>query len=177
MTKEELRVHCEKQVKMCEEWANGNARQPSGKIYEEHKLILELLKENEDFQNYLDKANHTNSELIQIIERHKMQQPSDDCVSRKAVLETIEDCSSDGLKGIFCSYVDGERFKEYIERMPSVTVKHGNCMDCKYNKSVHSHIICYTDTYCECGHRNEMRVAETFCCADFKKRANENENK
>ena len=44
MTKEELREHCEKQVKMCEEWAKGNDREPSGKIYEEHKLILELIK-------------------------------------------------------------------------------------------------------------------------------------
>ena len=49
------------------------------------------------------------------------QQPSDDCVSRTAVLETIEDCNSDGLKGIFCSYDDGERFKEYIKRLPPVT--------------------------------------------------------
>lgn len=44
MTKEELREHCEKQVKMCEEWAKGNDREPSGKIYEEHKLILDLIK-------------------------------------------------------------------------------------------------------------------------------------
>ena len=43
MTKEELKQHCEKQVKMCEEWAKGNDREPSGKIYEEHKLILDLI--------------------------------------------------------------------------------------------------------------------------------------
>ncbi len=95
MTKEELKQHCEKQVKMCEEWAKGNGREPSGKIYEEHKLILELLEENEDFQNYIDKANHTNSQLIQIIERHKMQQPSEDCVSRKAVIEQARDYGSE----------------------------------------------------------------------------------
>lgn len=44
-----------------------------------------------------------------------------DCVSRKEVFETIDDCNSDGLKGIFCSYDDGERFKEYIKNLPSVT--------------------------------------------------------
>ena len=51
------------------------------------------------------------------------QEPCDDCISRQAVLETIEDCNSDGLKGIFCSYNDGERFKAYIKDLPSVTPK------------------------------------------------------
>lgn len=51
------------------------------------------------------------------------QQPCDDCISRKVVLETIEDCNSDGLKGIFCSYNDGKRFEAYIKELPSVTPK------------------------------------------------------
>ena len=42
-----------------------------------------------------------------------------DLISRQAVFETIDDCNSDGLKGIFCSYDDGERFKEYIKKLPS----------------------------------------------------------
>ena len=46
-----------------------------------------------------------------------------DCVSRKEVFETIDDCNSDGLKGIFCSYDDGERFKEYIKNLPPVTLQ------------------------------------------------------
>lgn len=50
------------------------------------------------------------------------EQPiSGDCVSRQAVLETIDACNIDGLKGIFCSYDDGERFKEYIKVLPPVT--------------------------------------------------------
>jgi hypothetical protein len=49
------------------------------------------------------------------------QEPCEDAVSRKAVFETIDDCNSDGLKGIFCSYDDGERFKKYIKELPSVT--------------------------------------------------------
>ena len=65
MTKEELKQHCEKQVKMCEEWAKGNDREPSGKIYEEHKLILDLIKALE-------------------------QQPSDDCVSRADLIDKLE---------------------------------------------------------------------------------------
>lgn len=48
MTREELREHCEKQMEMCEMcemWAISKGEKPSGKIYEEHKLILELLEQ------------------------------------------------------------------------------------------------------------------------------------
>ncbi len=55
--------------------------------------------------------------------KQKSYNEVEDCISREAVLETIEDCNSDGLKGIFCSYNDGERFKEYIKALPSVTPK------------------------------------------------------
>lgn len=51
------------------------------------------------------------------------QEPCEDSISRKAVFETIDDCNSDGLKGIFCSYVDGEKFKKYIKELPSVISK------------------------------------------------------
>lgn len=55
--------------------------------------------------------------------REQTQEPCEDCISRKAVFETIDDCDSDGLKGIFCSYVDGEKFKKYIKELPSVIAK------------------------------------------------------
>lgn len=57
------------------------------------------------------------SELRKALE----QQPCDDCVSREAVNDLIDTCNSDGLKGIFCSYDDGERFKKYIKELPPVT--------------------------------------------------------
>ena len=43
-----------------------------------------------------------------------------DLVSRKAVFEVIDDCSSHRLKGVFYSYEDSERFKEYVKDLPSV---------------------------------------------------------
>lgn len=43
MTREELKTHCKKEIEMCEFWALGKGEKPGGKIYEEHKLILELL--------------------------------------------------------------------------------------------------------------------------------------
>lgn len=45
MTREELKAHCEKQMEMCEMWAISKGEKPSGKAYEEHKLILELLEQ------------------------------------------------------------------------------------------------------------------------------------
>ena len=45
MTREELKAHCEKQIEMCEKWAICKGEKPSGKVYEEHKLILELLEQ------------------------------------------------------------------------------------------------------------------------------------
>lgn len=45
MTREELREHCKKQIDMCEIWAIRKGEDPHGKIYEEHKLILELLEQ------------------------------------------------------------------------------------------------------------------------------------
>ena len=62
MTREELKEHCEKQIQQCEFWARARGEEPGGKVYEEHKLILELLK----------------------------QKPCEDCVSRQAVLENAK---------------------------------------------------------------------------------------
>lgn len=45
MTREELKEHCIKQIQHCEQWAEWNREDPHGKIYEEHKLILELLEQ------------------------------------------------------------------------------------------------------------------------------------
>lgn len=61
-----------------------------------------------------------NREAIKTLE----QESCEDLVNRQAVFETIDDCNKDGLKGIFCSYDDGERFKEYIKKLPSVTPSH-----------------------------------------------------
>lgn len=100
----------------------------------------------------------------------RLEQESDeDCVSRQRVLEEIDDCSRDGLKGMFCSYVDGERFKEYIKRLPSITVKHGNCKDCNYRDP--------QDKMCDCGHfiRWQTPRPDNWYCADFEKRGNEDE--
>jgi len=45
MTREELKEHCIKQIEQCKMWAIHRGEEPSGKVYEEHKLILELLEQ------------------------------------------------------------------------------------------------------------------------------------
>lgn len=44
MTRNELKEHCERQIRECERYAQAKGEKPSGKVYEEHMLILELLK-------------------------------------------------------------------------------------------------------------------------------------
>lgn len=61
MTREELKEHCKKQIEMCEMWAKVKGEEPCGKVYEEHKMILELLE----------------------------QEPCEDCVSRADVKEQM----------------------------------------------------------------------------------------
>ena len=54
MTREELKSHCEKQVEACEMWARYKGEKPHGKIYEEHKLILELLEREDVLDKMFD---------------------------------------------------------------------------------------------------------------------------
>jgi hypothetical protein len=101
------------------------------------------------------------------------QQPSEVCVSREAVFEAIDDCNSDGLKGIFCSYEDGERFKEYIKKLSPTC---GTCKDCKHLCDWHNRRS--KGLYCGL-HTEEdfcFEVEENFYCAYFEKRGDENES-
>lgn len=123
MTKEELREHCEKQVKMCEKWAKVNDREPSGKIYEEHKLVLDLIKSSEDKSYELWKESYEEERLrnIRLEEKFKAleQQPCDDCVSRQAVKDTIfAECSGNKLDIDFAKVLLLQRA---IKALPPVT--------------------------------------------------------
>lgn len=108
MTKEELREHCEKQVKACEMWAENRGQKPSGKIYEEHKLILDLIKALE-------------------------QQPSEDCVSREKVRYMIT--GGKYANEDYEQFID--RLVKELENMPPVTPTRkvskwidGHCANC-----------------------------------------------
>lgn len=70
ITREELKAHCERTIEQCEFWARGdNKKLDNSKLYQEHKLILELLE----------------------------QEPCEDCVSREAVLEIAKSSKSNWI--------------------------------------------------------------------------------
>ena len=55
MTREELKVHCERQIAHSEFWAMGdNEKLDNSKLYQEHKLILELLEQEPKAGNCKD---------------------------------------------------------------------------------------------------------------------------
>ena len=101
MTREELREHCEKQIEQCKLWAKSRGEKPSGHVYEEHLLILELLK----------------------------QEPCEDAISRQAVLDMAYDMSEiDGEHFTEpCMVVEVED----IEKLPPVTTvrEHGEWIE------------------------------------------------
>lgn len=92
MTREELKRHCKKQVENCEMWAKCKGEEPHGKVYEEHKLILELLE----------------------------QEPCEDAISRQAVINGIdnyiEKVQSTGAKDDFISFEE-----LVVKALPPVT--------------------------------------------------------
>lgn len=101
MTREELKKHCLRQVEACEMWAKHNGEEPHGKVYEEHKLILELLE----------------------------QEPCEDCISKKAVLDKINEiCFSREQESVGFRVSQGSNGQRdliinFIENLPSVQSK------------------------------------------------------
>ena len=71
MTREELKLHCLKQIEECEMWARYKGEEPHGKVYEEHKLILKLLE----------------------------QQPCEDTINRQAAIDALELKKDKNAKG------------------------------------------------------------------------------
>ncbi len=100
-----------------------------GRIYETQQVALDmaikaleqnevLQKENEDFRNYIDKANHTNSQLIQLIEKHKMNRDTcDDCVSRAEVIDELNRLG----RNVFKDDTDYDNFFAFVDSLSPVT--------------------------------------------------------
>lgn len=98
MTREELKVHCEKQIKQCEMWAKHNGEEPGGKIYEEHKLILELLDQEPSsdmvsrgvFEQIMWERDVAIEQLKALgYELGQKVEPCEDAISRQAVLDCL----------------------------------------------------------------------------------------
>lgn len=92
MTREELKEHCLKQIENCEMWAKFHGEQPHGKVYEEHKLILELLD----------------------------PEPCDSCISRQAVLDGLSSIAKAKAKSDSQKALMG-RVMFFTKQLPPVT--------------------------------------------------------
>ena len=78
MTREELKEHCEKQIRVCEMWAHSRGERSSGKVYEEHKLILELLEQEPKVGHWIyqeDTLEYACSECNRRIDTKRFENP------------------------------------------------------------------------------------------------------
>lgn len=94
------------------------------------------------------------------------QNTSDDCVSRKQLLEkTVK------KNGIWNKITNskGENLEEIITKLPTVTPTHGTCKDCNRNGTMR----------CKCfmwgGHEYMSYKNPNFYCADFEKECEKND--
>lgn len=128
MTREELKAHCKKQIEMCEMWAKAKGEKPCGKVYEEHKMILELLEEKpyEDWYDVpsdemtLEQTRQAVRDLRKKLAECLEQQPCEDCISRQAVLDGLASIAkvkarSDAQKSLM------GRIMFFVEQLPPVT--------------------------------------------------------
>jgi len=110
MTREELKEHCKKQIEMCEMWAKAKGENPSSKIYEEHKMILELLE----------------------------QEPSGDAISRQSAISLASDLKQDlpddeHMADMVMAHNEGIlEYQTQLSLLPAVNPQIGYCKGCKY---------------------------------------------
>ena len=69
MTREELKERCKKQIEMCEILAIRKGEDPHGKIYEEYKLILELLEQEPKTGHWM-KSNIGGAKVCSVCNAH-----------------------------------------------------------------------------------------------------------
>ena len=88
-----------------------------------------------------------------------LEQQSDDCVSRKAMLNAITEIDNNVNMDIYTNEV-----REIVKELSAVTPTHGTCKDCKKYRNSLEHCTQWV-----------MSTNDDFYCADFEKRGGENE--
>jgi len=97
------------------------------------------------------------------------QQPSDDYVSRKAILDAITEIDGNINMDIYTNEV-----REIVKELPPVTPIHGMCKDCKHWKDSDGVYRRGIGAESKCSINNSKVFEGTFYCTDFEKRGNEN---
>ena len=88
MTREELKAHCQRQIENCEMWARYKEEAPHGKVYEEHKLILELLEQETVSKEVYDHEYFLRKELEFKIDKLQ-RQLEEQAVKAEPILDKI----------------------------------------------------------------------------------------
>ena len=100
--------------------------------------------------------------LLSELKKALEQQPSDDCVSRQAMLDVITEIDDNTNMDIYTNEV-----REIIRELTPVTPTHGKCKDCtNYVAGALDEEICI---------RGHELIHKDFYCADYEKRGSKNE--
>ncbi len=106
-----------------------------------NKDAIEVIKNIDFYIRPFDNSKEAYDDSAKRIEALNMaikaleQEPCDDCIRRKAVLDLIENYNSDGLGSVFYGYQEGVKFADAVNKLPPVNLqepKTGHCKDCKY---------------------------------------------
>lgn len=86
ITREELKAHCKEQIAKCEAlWAEDEEKLKNHRLYQEHKLILELLEQEPKtghWINYKDEHQCSQCKEIVIVEKDVWEEDPYDCCPR-----------------------------------------------------------------------------------------------
>ena len=117
--------------------------------------VITRIKHNQMYKDDRETADY----IIKALE----QQPCEDCVSRKQLLEkTVK------KNGIWNKITNskGENLEEIITKLPTVTPTHGICKDCSH----YDPLTCNSGTCLNPNMQWSNEVSATHYCADFEKR-------
>ena len=146
MTREGLKEHCLRQVEGCETWARYHGEEPSGQIYEEHKLILELL-EQEPCEDAVSRANLLKKFEDRFIELQKAHQ-ADKQLGVNWCINTLKDAPPVTLTRKKGEWI--KRNNDYFDWYECSECGYGSDGEMKYNR------LCDVRTkFCpDCGSQN-----------------------
>lgn len=142
-----------------------------------------ILEDRKEFKKWLERGKQ-NTKKVDELESKLEQQPSDDCVSRQAVLDLINaDWKYEGLElsvnelppvtpahCIAAVRFSKEDLREICNERIEVECTHGTCKDCfYYNIDEDGH-----GYHCEKYGHTRFPVYADFYCKDYEKRGDEN---
>ena len=96
------------------------------------------------------------------------QQPSEDCVSRKAMLNAITEIDNNVNMDIYTNEV-----REIVKELPPVTLTHGTCKNCEHWKDSDGVYRRGVDAESKCPINIKEVCEGKFFCKDFEKRGKE----